>query len=269
MLTLFLTEAALGSVIAMSAVPVRAAGRLFFRFGAAQSATLILLGLGAGTLTGAGSNASRSLLAAGALLLIVASGLFHVQRTRPGLAVFLGAVPPALLGCLLDAWAVAPADTAGARFAWGIDALSAALVTGSVLMAMILGHFYLNIPGLSSRYLQRLSLFVLAAIAARACVLTVNLIAQRASIGPLLALLLDTGGAAAWNAGGDPFVLVLVLIQIAFGIAVPTAFAIMAWRSACIEATQSATGILYVALIMVIMGELAGRYLVTLARLPI
>ncbi len=269
MLTLFLTEAALGSVLAMSAVPVRAAGRLFFRYGSAQSCTLILIGLGLGGVTGTGTPTSRILFTTAAILLLVAAGLFHVQRARAASLLLFASVPPSLAGCLIDVWSIVPAGGALARLAWAGDAISASLVTGSVLMAMILGHYYLNIPGLSSVHLERLACLAMGAIAARACVLVVNVATHRDAIAPLISLLFDTSGAAPWNGGLDPFVIVLLLIQAAFGLGVPVVFAFMAWRSARIASTQSATGILYVALIMVIMGELAGRYVVTLTRLPI
>jgi len=276
MLTLFITEAALGSILILPAVPVRAAGRLFFRFAAAQAATLIVLGLGLGWITRSGAPWSRSLFVLAVLLLIGASGLFHLNRLRPGFLALVASIPPALAAVVLDSWELIPLDSAGtgARLAWGGDAVSAGLVTGSVLISMVLGHYYLNIPGLSERYLERFALITMLAIGARALVLSLNINAHGAVLLPLVRMLLDMPGGEVssgpmWGTGPDPFLLVLVLIQGLFGILVPLIFVFMAWRTARIASTQSATGILYVALIMVIMGELAGRYIVTLTRLPI
>jgi len=137
-----------------------------------------------------------------------------------------------------------------------------------VLMAMVLGHYYLNIAGLRIRYLERLTLFATASIAARAVILAVALTLHRAAWLPMLGMLVDAGDSLS-DASIDPFAAILLTLQVAAGILVPFVFCLMAWRSAKISSTQSATGILYVALIVVMMGELAGRSLVAMTRLPI
>jgi hypothetical protein len=81
----------------------------------------------------------------------------------------------------------------------------------------------------------------------------------------MISLLLEPGDRPLPEGGGDPLILVFVLIQVLAGALVPAVLAVMVWRTAAIASTQSATGILYVTLVLVIMGELAGRYLVTLA----
>jgi hypothetical protein len=53
-----------------------------------------------------------------------------------------------------------------------------------------------------------------------------------------------------------------------FGLIGPVVLAYMTWETAKLRSTQSATGILYVDLFMVIVGELVAKYLLLSASLP-
>ncbi len=270
MLALFLTEAAVGSLMVLLLVPPRAAGRGFCRFAVAMIAVLLLLGTAAGYAGGGRSGIALALFATALPLLVASAGLFHVGRFGTGRVLLAAALLPALPGVIADTVVLAPdASGAGMKLLYGADAVSAGLVPGAVLIAMVLGHYYLNVPGLSIRHLQRLAVTLMAAIALRAVVLGISVAIHREVLGPLVGVLLDTTGRALPVGTIDPFVMVFVLIQVAFGVIVPGAFAIMAWRTSLIASTQSTTGILYVALIMVIMGEMSGRYVLTLTRLPL
>jgi len=183
-------------------------------------------------------------------------------------------VPPAALAAARDALALVPAHDTSALSAllYPLDGLTSGILTGSVLIAMILGHYYLNVPGLSISHLQRLSIVCMAAVAARCAVLGVSLAVSGPALAPTLSLLLDTGGTSVsgFPEGGlDPFVGVFLLVHVLAGIIGPGILTVMIWRTAKISSTQSATGILYVALIMVIMGELASRHLITQTNLPL
>ncbi|MFQ5700249.1 MAG: hypothetical protein ACE5HU_00205 [Acidobacteriota bacterium] len=271
MLALYLTEAAVGCLIILLAVPPRAAGRKFFQLSVAMAAALVLGGIGLEWPGDRSGTAVPWLFLACTACLLVAAGFFHLGRFAPGSFLMVTGLAAGLAGVIADAIALIPStDVSGfSRLLYSLDAVTAGLVTGSVLMAMILGHYYLNIPGLAIRYLQRLCLLCLGAIIARSLVVAIGVTLHRATLGPLVGLLLDTGSAAPPAGGVDPFVLVLLILQVAFGLLAPLAFTFMAWRTARIASTQSATGILYVALIAVIIGELTGRYLVTLTHLPL
>ena len=267
MLSLFLTQSAIGSLLVLLLIPARAGGRKLFRYTVGQGAALIALGLAAGA---EGHSLRSSLFGGAVLLLAVASGLFHLGRLGAGLALLAAGLGPALAGMIRDAWSLIPsADPSGvARLLYPLDALTSGLVTGSALIAMILGHYYLNIPGLAIGHLQRLSLAFLGAVMLRMAVVGGSLARSRDLIEPLVRILIDPGAAPA-GAGLDPFVLVLVLIHLLFGGLAAGVMAFMAWRTSLISSTQSTTGILYVALLMAIMGEMASRYLLVLTRLPL
>ncbi len=274
MLSLFLTQAALGSILVLLLVPPRAAGRKFFQLTTAQAALLILLGQILVIMNGGTAPADRAstpMFLAAALLLMISAGLFHLGRLTAGWRLMLAALPPAAAAAARDALALVPSSDASilSLLLYPLDALTSGVLTGSVLIAMILGHYYLNVPGLSISHLQRLSVVCMAAVAARCAVLAVSVAVSGRALAPTLALLLDTGGTSLPEGGLDPFVGVFLLVHVLAGIIGTGILSVMIWRTAKISSTQSATGILYVALIMVIMGELASRHLITQTNLPL
>lgn len=262
----FITQIGAGALLAMAVVPVLAGGRLYLRFGAALAASLIALGLGVSWWGGGVIASGGHFLQWAVGILLIAAGLFHVARIGAGFVMMLAGTALALAGVASDAWLLLPAAGAAApsRIWFVLDAVAGGLVSGSVLMAMVLGHYYLNIAGLPVRYLERLTLLCMGAIFARAAILGITLTMYREAWLPIFGM-----GAYIMEPTLDPFPAVLLILQILAGILVPFVFCVMAWRSARIASTQSATGILYVALIVVMMGELAGRSLVAMTRLPI
>src|SRR5262249_4591865 len=118
------------------------------------------------------------------------------------------------------------------------DATSAALL-GSALTAMLLGHSYLIAPSMSIAPLMRLLGALALALAAR--------------------MALDGGALGHWTWGhslanlrGD--VLLWLPVRWGVGLVAPLALTWMAWQTARIRSTQSATGILYVVVIFCFLG---------------
>ncbi|HET9480718.1 MAG TPA: hypothetical protein VFP98_03095 [Candidatus Polarisedimenticolia bacterium] len=265
MLSLFLTQTAVGCLLALLPIPPREAGRHFFRFAVALSGVLMLAGLSLPPPAPRGP--SRSFLfAAAALLLIAAAGFFHLGRSAAGRLLMAVGLAFGMGGLIVDASRLAPSPPGLLHL---LDALSSGLLTGSVLVAMVLGHYYLNVPGLSIRHLIRLTLIFLGAVTSRAVIVGASIVLHRDTLGPLASLLLDAGAGPLPESGPDPFLVVFLLLHVLFGILAAGIFALMAWRTARIASTQSATGILYVALIAVVIGEMASRYIVSLTRLPL
>jgi len=121
------------------------------------------------------------------------------------------------------------------------DAPSAGLLLGTTLAAMFLGHWYLNTPTMELTPLRRLLALMMGAIVLRAIVCGVGLALQYSTGTPPQAAFL----ALRWLAG---------LIGVA-------GLAAMAWATLKIPNTQSATGILYVAVVGVFIGELTSQLL--------
>jgi hypothetical protein len=120
-------------------------------------------------------------------------------------------------------------------------ALVSGLVTGLAVHAMLLGHWYLNAPGMRVDALRRMIDLALGAWAVQVAIAATGLFPWQppadATAGALLAL--------RWLAGlvGLPVLLV------------------MARKTLDIPNTQSATGILYVACLAAILGELTAQLL--------
>jgi hypothetical protein len=124
-----------------------------------------------------------------------------------------------------------------------------ALALGGVDAAMLLGHWYLVTPKLSPRPLQTAALLFVVALVLQA----------------VLLILGYTRGfvATAWDANA-----VATVLRVFVGIAAPLPIAFAAWWTARMN-TQSSTGLLYVALAMVLAGEIMARMLFYVAGVPI
>jgi hypothetical protein len=125
-----------------------------------------------------------------------------------------------------------------------LDVATSSWLLGGVLVCMLLGHWYLNAPEMEITPLSRLLAFTYAGLFARAAV---------------------CGGVLVWNPGGasdaGPVVLWMLVLRWLFGIVGLAGVLWMAWQTLKIPNTQSATGLLYVAVLAVLAGELVSLLL--------
>ncbi|MCI0461783.1 MAG: hypothetical protein L0Z62_32940 [Gemmataceae bacterium] len=183
-------------------------------------------------------------LVAGALLAFAGSVVWHLEGAPGGRALILLAVPVAVAALLLAGEA-----TRGQTTGWLIvDDLTSAALLGAATTAMLVGHSYLLAPAMSIRPLMRL----LGALAA--CTLVRMAVA----------------GTSLWSwtdrPGGGSLETELVLwlpVRWLLGFVGPLGLGWMAWETAKIRSTQSATGILYVVVILCFLGELTSQLLLT------
>jgi hypothetical protein len=207
---------------------------------------LVILGL----LVLAGLDAYRAGLR-GPLLygMIVASLLAYLMTVAWGMGLPRVAWPVGLalaLGCsaMLVGRTFATADARGLFEAAG--RLASAFLLGSTLSAMLLGHYYLTAPAMSLEPLKRFvkcigwSLVVRGALASYA-----------------LWIWLDPGTTGVPH-GLSPLFLTVRFGVGLLGVAIATG---MTWQTVSIRSTQSATGILYIAMVLVLFGELTAMVL--------
>jgi hypothetical protein len=152
------------------------------------------------------------------------------------------------------------ATRAIAGIVFPIDFFLSALALGSVTTCMILGHWYLVQPGMSMKPLQLTAGVFLAVVAGRV-------------------ILSSYTSVLIWNdmafAGIDPFsnvILTNLLFfgqRVLFGLALPLALSWMIWQTVKIRSTQSATGILYVAVVFIFFGEFLSRCILLSTGYPI
>lgn len=127
-----------------------------------------------------------------------------------------------------------------------IGDLASAAVLGTAMSAMLMGHSYLIAPGMSLSPLMRLLAALVVALVVR---MVVDGIAgwYWSTQYSLSSLRNDT--------------LLWLPVRWLVGFALPLGLTWMAWQSARIRSTQSATGILYVVVIFCFLGELTALLL--------
>ena len=252
----------------MLAVPPEA-GKRFFRFCALACLAFILLALWAGpfplqTPAADGSTGSpfpRWLLAASALIAFVYLLAVVSERTKPqkpllaaaGLAGAAGLAADGLFACEACTPLAAGVLTAGSY-------LISALFLGSVVFAMILGHWYLVVPALHIRPLRVLTHLMLGATLAKATLtaLTIYVFWAYGDMQSRETL------RSFWGLGG-----LFLWVRVLFGLIGPLVVGFMVWQTVRIHSTQSATGLLYVATIFVLIGECVSAYIHFTTRIPV
>lgn len=131
--------------------------------------------------------------------------------------------------------------------------MSSGFLLGAVTMAMLIGHWYLVIPGLSIDWLKGACLAYGGAIAIKVIAIAIAL-----TIGALGDPFGPRGFFDSFLAEGFQLFVVRVIV----GIAIPFAFCVLAYKAAAMRATQSSTGILFPAMIVVFIGEMMAAYLI-------
>lgn len=144
----------------------------------------------------------------------------------------------------------------------GATLATSALVLGWALITMLLGHWYLVAPRLTFRHLTVFCWVLLAVVLGRCAVVAATL----------------------WTAGSvDPAVEpnpwrlltgfegqgMFFWFRVLWGLAIPVALAWMSLHCARRRSNQSATGILYVLVVGVLVGEITAFYLSVTTGVPI
>jgi hypothetical protein len=248
MLADFAVRLALGLSIATLLVSWRAVPLPFFR--TQEQIILALLALAA-------LDQARASGAGTAFWIIVAGGvLAYVSSIAWGLGLpRLGAGTAAAVAAAGVLWLLTASRGAQGLLVFhsGASRVASGFLLGSVLCSMLLGHYYLTAPAMTIEPLKRTIALIACGLAARAVL---------AGIG--LALL--PGGVAprgSWES--DPGAMVLFGGRFCMGFLATGIATYMTWKTAQIRSTQSATGILYIAMIFALFGELmslvlSGRY---------
>jgi hypothetical protein len=137
--------------------------------------------------------------------------------------------------------------------AWvaAVSSLSSALLLGAVTVTMVLGHWYLVDTSLSIAPLRDGARFVSLAVAARWAAVAATLAFggwEMLRIGRAADVILSTNG-------------LFFLFRGLMGLGAPLLLAFLIWQTVKIRSTQSATGLLYVLLVLVLFGELISSFL--------
>lgn len=258
----FLLHASLGLLAALLLVDERAGAR-FFKFGSGTAAFMTAAALGLvyrryGLAIGPrspGGSAYATVLALAAAALVA-----MVVYNRAQHFGWRRATTPLLCAALVLGVAAIALGAPPPRRAFVASDLTSVVLLGAAAGAMILGHFYLVVLDLPISALRRLTVMLVVGLALRSLVVAVVL------LGPAHAGLQDLELVARglWSPDG-----VFIWMRLLFGIAGPLSLIWFIWKTVEIRSTQSATGILYVQLFLVMSGELLATYLRVAARLPL
>jgi hypothetical protein len=266
----FLAQLALGSLFLLAWVPPPREGRGFGTFMAATSLVLLGLGVMAGgtpIVRGdeGGDSARWCLLSIAALLAVVTGatfgGLHELARwTLVPLAIAGGGflVLAARVGLAAPGARPATASLAGdggflgaAAILDGANYFVSSLLLGAVWLSMLLGHWYLVSPAMPLDPLRRLTRGFLGLVGAKAVLLVATFAALAVGAPPAAPGALPLGlGAFEW---------MLVFGRVLVGVGGAGVLAWMTLKTLELRSTTSATGLLYVAIAVVWMGEFFAR----------
>ena len=245
LLALFLVDLAAGLYVFLPLVGRRNAGVKFYRLILIISAALTAIAAGAHALAHA-----RDLAIADAAAIVLVAIVYLVLR-YPKRMVFR--IPAALLGIAFVALGVASWRAAtAATIAWSLaGAIASIALLGTVNLAMLLGHWYLVVRGMAIDPLKRLAIATLVATILRVAVVAVALFTPGVWYEAAL-----RQGIFFWMRAG-------------WGLLGPLALYPMVWGTVKIRSTMAATGILYVDVVAVVIGEVLGGWLTAIVHVAV
>jgi hypothetical protein len=165
-----------------------------------------------------------------------------------------------MLGLIVSAVSYAPSGSAVSVLVYPLSFLVSALLLGGASAGMLLGHWYLIDRDLSLDPLNRILRFYVGCLVVQSLVFAIG------------SLLLWIGGGAEGRAAfdllaGDHPLLLLSRIAVS-----PAGAAVLAWmihRTLQIPQTMAATGLFYIAILAVMVGEFMGRYILFRTGIPL
>lgn len=246
LLALFLIDLASGLYLFLPLVGRRNAGAKFYRLILIIGAALALLALIFHWI------ARRWELAAGDLAIVILTALVYMTLRYPKRLIFRSSA--AFLGLLYVATAVASYHAAvrPPYLLWSfVGAVTSIGLLGSVNLAMTLGHWYLVVRGMTIDPLKRLTIATLVTTIVKTGVVMASLVA-----GGIVHEIAIRQGVFFWMRAG-------------WGLAGPLLLFPMVWGTVRIRSTMAATGILYVDVVAVVIGEVLGGWLSTIVHLPV
>lgn len=261
------THFAIGALVPMLCISVKEMGTMFFRLISILAIILIAIAFWArpfANLTLAVPFTAGAIEGQIATLLALSAGflLLTVLLLNRGGKIFTALALLAGLAAMAKLPLTFPSATAAPGWMMAGSFITSALMLGAVLGTMITGHWYLVNHKLTLRPLQITTwVFIGIAILRTLLVFTTVFIIAYSSPTPLAA---TAKGLLDFSMSG-----VLFWARVGFGLAVPLLFGWMIWSSVQVKNTQSATGILYATIVLVLVGEAFAKYLFLFTGIPV
>jgi hypothetical protein len=265
----FFHQVALGGLLAMAATPFHELERGFYKSTGGVLFAMAALSLwGKSPLYWESITSDLSWLIAaeilfhGLFVISFACYLFSLWGERQSFRArsFSTAVLTGLTGLLLNAHSFYRTPVMSFEtFIYPASFLLSAFLLGSVTVGMLIGHWYLIDSGQSLDPFIRIYKFFVAALVVQSIFLLLS---------PILLYYLGSSDSVAnmqrlWS--NHP---ILVVTRSLVGQLAPLILSWMIWRTLLIPHTMAATGLFYIALLGVFVGEILGRQILALTSLP-
>ena len=196
-----------------------------------------------------GSAADTWLLTATAAVAYFGSVAWALGRRRPGTACIAAVTGLSVVLLIGPAWPASPISSPQLLLVIASE-LATALLLGSAMVSMLLGHWYLTASGMSLAPLWRLNVVFGVATLLRIVLATIGL------------SLVD-------KLPGTDYHVTLLALRWLVGLIGPLVVVVMVWRILKYRNTQAATGVLYTGVILTVTGELAATLLSRDLSLPV
>jgi len=245
LLALFLVDLAAGLYVFLPLVGRRNAGVKFYRLIFIINVALLAAAAGAHFV----AHATTLAICDGVLVALTAF-VYAVLRYPKRLILRVPAFVLGIALLVLGVWSWQAATRSS--ILWSIaGALTSIALLGSVNLAMTLGHWYLVVRGMPIDPLKRLTHATLIATLLRIAVVIAAL-----CVPEMFHAIALRQGIFFWMRAG-------------WGLVGPLFLYPMVWGTVKIRSTMAATGILYVEVVAVIIGEVLAAYLATLAHVAV
>jgi hypothetical protein len=277
-LVLFLYQLSVGIMLTLAVMPLKVVDRKFYQLSCGLSSILMAIALGFALYypfelpkNFGVTQAQLGLLPQGVLgifMAYLALIFFTYLRLRlkqvehAKFWVRLGA-GLGTLGLVVQGLVYRPASLYGGMksLVMPLDFVTAAMFLGVFMLAMVFGHWYL-VQAMPKRLLKRMTEILILILIVRVLVVGGSLWIYASQV---------QGGAEAigtmmdiWHGHGMFF-----WQRILTGLGIPLILSYMIYSTAKIGANQSATGLLYVGVVFVIIGEIISKYMFMMSGIPI
>ena len=267
---LFFYQLALGGLFALSATPFHELDRAFYKSTGGVLFVIAVLGLwGNGDLYWQSISDGIGVAGLAAILFHVSFVIFFAaymvslwgENQRLRARSFAWCLLCGLAGLILSAHAFYDAPLwSFETFLYPVGLFLSALLLGTVTVGMLIGHWYLIDTGQSLEpFIRIYKFFVVALVVQTICLLTslaaLHVLGSPGSVAGLKLL---------WTNHLTLFVMRLVAGQVA-----PLILSWLIWRTLQIPHTMAATGLFYMALLGVFVGEILAKQVLALTGLPL
>lgn len=259
------SQLAVGMLWTLLFISPRVIGKSFFKFSSQTAAILMGVTLGFDLLFASPVRENAwpvVLLFVSAILAGIYNLMVHIDRYRPALVLLLAAAVVGLVAITMDSLAFSLLMELGGWENWVLvlNHWGATALLGSVMLAMVFGHWYLIVPKLSIDPLKLLTKVYIGAIVFRVVTIVLSLVVletlQDISVSNILSELFVRQGLFFWP-------------RLIFGVLIPFVLGGMIWSTVKLGHTQAATGLLYVAVVAVLFGEFFGKFLLFSLSFPL